>query len=756
MTNAFKTLVTVGLLLVVQGVQAATVTFDDLPIGSAVGYSYAAKGVVFSNVIGVGPFSTDIVPIVPHSGSHLAEIGEGEFETTPISFDFTNGQSHVAVYGCSATTNTEGFLKLFDGSHNIIGQVGPIALIKGTCQALFDFHAPAATIKHGEFSSFINNAPTGAIYLDDLTFDGGQAPPAVPTTNPVVKIANPLASSTVNVATVVLSGMIQGNGLTGTLLANIDHKRMPWDQAPPNSYAIPLTNTGPNAKFALPVNLPLGLVTITATAENIGGKFGTASILFTNLPTEIVSGALGQLTGILDSSPACKVAIYANGALAWDGANAFTIRDRMLPKWIAWVNAARSIDPQKFCPTENAHLAIGTVSRQNFIGGRLYDDTAKVVYVSSVFSQAIDALGGEVAVGVPTADPVASLSAHTWQFQRFVRQQGGLLTTIEIKGSSPTLYVERQGGDLTVLTAAGLSLTPTTATLVDRFSCTGIQGPCAISAPIKTGTSVDGSRYCQGYVYPAVDEWVSILPNGHLVPTPVMGWVTDSGPSNADLATTHEFVFEHSNGAIWSDWTLFVHPLYAYLNLLAANTKMEVEVEYYTAQWLFIANDGQPLDGDLYFASGRWIIDCGHSDYSSEIHPPFVTSRLRTVGTGDAASTSALFWVNGYYYSGQQVQLQLFPPPRPTPTSFLVVSLPNAAEAAYDVTVIDSTDPTFSDADFAAWVSARFTASPKPVSLAYGGRLPFSSGRDYEGTWTVGWQNTTVYQTLTLSDAWWP
>ena len=295
----------------------------------------------------------------------------------------------------------------------------------------------------------------------------------------------------------------------------------------------------------------------------------------------------------------------------------------MLPKWIAWMNAARFIDPASFCPTEQSRIVLGNTTRQNFVDGRLYDNSVSVFFVSSTFRNAIDLLGGEEAVGVPIADPLSAPAAHTWQFQRFDRQLGGLLTTIEFKGLKPTLYMERQGGDLRVLTSAGLKVEPSTATLVDTFSCSGEQGPCAVIASARSGPGAGGaSRYCNGETFPwSPPEWVSVIPKGDFIPTPLMGWVTDSGPSNEDYGLTHQFNFANDAGTLWADWTLFVHPLDSYANLLASNDKIEVEVEYYTAQYLFIAYDGQPLEGDLYFVAGRWIIDCGHSDYSSEIPP---------------------------------------------------------------------------------------------------------------------------------------
>lgn len=752
-----KVALSVGFFLATSqlAVSAATITFDDLALNEAIGYHYAAAGVEFAINVGIGPFATDIAPPIPHSGAHVAELVEAEFGTLPISFGFTAGQSHVSFYGCTSTANATGTLKVYDRANNLIGHVGPLPLVKGECAVLFDLRSPTANIWRCDFSSMAGTANASPVYIDDLSFEGG-SPPPVPTSKPVVTIANPVAGSMLTASNSALSGSVQGDGLVGDLQVTVDHRRMSWDQAPPDAYAVGLSGAGATKAFLQSIRLPLGLVTVTASAENTGGLQGNASVTFTNLPPQLQSTSLGNLVGVLDGSPSCVIAVYAGGALALSGESVFTIGTRMLAKWTSWIDAARSVSSSSFCPTENVQSVSSSALRQNFIGGRIYDDNTNVFFVSSTFSQAIDLLGGEALVGVPVADPVTAPAAHTWQFQRFARQQGGLRTTIEIKGDPPVLYVERQGGDLTVLTAAGLSLTGSTATLVDKFGCTDIQGPCAITAPVKTMPQVAGSRYCSGWTFPAVPEWVSILPNGHLVPTPAMGWVTDSGPSNEDFGLTHEFVFEHSNGTIWSDWTLFLHPLPAYNNLLASNTKMEVEIEYYPEQYLFTAYDGEPIDGDLYFVAGRWIIDCGHSDFSSEIHPPFVTTRIRTQGSGDSAQTSALMWVNGYYYSGQQVEVTIYPPPRPTPISFLTISVPDPAQAAYDVKVSGVFDPGATDPDFAAWTTATFSASAKPVSLAYGGRLPFSSGRTYAGTWTIGWENESQYQVQSLGAVWWP
>lgn len=761
----FITWIPLGLLLCSQLVLATTIDFEDLPVGTAIGFRYAANGVTFSQNVGIGTNTNGHTAPVPHSGTQLAQQFEGEFNSAPLSFDFTNGQTHVALYGCTFSPRATGVLKIFDATGAFIAQDGPKALTDSSCNTLFDLQSPSPNIKHVEFSAFDSstNVPESDLEIDDLLFEGGAAPPPVPADTPFISITSPVDGSSVDATNGPLSGTVKGNGLIPQLLATVDHQRMPWDQVPPDAYSIPLVGTGTTLNFSQAIRLPFGALTITAKADNTGGKEGTATVTVTNLPAKLrnIDGSLGPLKGSLDASPTCRVAIYANGALAWDGNNVFTINATMLPKWTAWVSATwltNLHNLRAYCPTEDAHVALGTTSRQNFVGGRLYDDSGNVYFVSALFAQAIDTLGGEKGTGTPVGDPQTAPAAHTWQFQRFSRPQGGLSTTMEIKGNHPVLYVERQGGDLIVLTNAGLPLTPGTATLVDQFPCSGVQGPCAIHPP-TSGPRVGnaGDTFCKGTTFPGgPDEWVPIISQGHTTPVKLLGWVSDSRPAGADYPATHEFWQTHAGGVIWADWDLFVHPVEPFRNLLAGNDFMEVEFEYYPAQYFFIAYNGQPLIGDLYFAAGRWIIDCGHNDYASEIHPPFVSSRIRTEGAGDAAKTVATFWVNGYYYSGQQVDFQVFPPPRPTPTSFLSVSVPRASDAAVDVTVIDPTDSAFSDSDFAAFVLARFSATPRQVNIGYGGLLPFAAGRVYEGTWNVGWETETQYPVAGLSASWWP
>jgi hypothetical protein len=95
---------------------------------------------------------------------------------------------------------------------------------------------------------------------------------------------------------------------------------------------------------------------------------------------------------------------------------------------------------------------------------------------------------------------------------------------------------------------------------------------------------------------------------------------------------------------------------------------------------------GSPAVGDLFFGAGRWIIDCGHNTYRSELHPVFMYSKMKTVTgiidpfTGlplndpfGVSPPRADVWVNGWFPGGDgnAIEFDIFPPPRPSPTARL-------------------------------------------------------------------------------------
>jgi len=211
----------------------------------------------------------------------------------------------------------------------------------------------------------------------------------------------------------------------------------------------------------------------------------------------------------------------------------------------------------------------------------------------------------------------------------------------------------------------------------------------------------------------------------------MIGIVKSSGMSGEDNPGAHEYYGDPPSFP--SDWDIHVRPFPQFRRLFGDNTNsLEVEVEYYFVQYFFVST-GFPNRGDLIFVSGRWIFDCGHSPYNTEIHPPSVMALMRTETYNGRPATVANIWVGGFY-PGDPVDIDIFPPPRSSPDASLVVVKPLDSNAATDVKVEYST-PSLKH------VRVRFTASPRRVPVTDNGEMKWQRGRGYQGRWYVYWSN---------------
>jgi hypothetical protein len=86
---------------------------------------------------------------------------------------------------------------------------------------------------------------------------------------------------------------------------------------------------------------------------------------------------------------------------------------------------------------------------------------------------------------------------------------------------------------------------------------------------------------------------------------------------------------------------------------LQGNLENEIE------QWL-VPTGYRPEPGDRLHLTGRWVIDCGHSDWHGELHPveSYVSSHL----LGDSTVVSVV--VTGEW-AGGELDLEVWPPARP-------------------------------------------------------------------------------------------
>jgi hypothetical protein len=149
------------------------------------------------------------------------------------------------------------------------------------------------------------------------------------------------------------------------------------------------------------------------------------------------------------------------------------------------------------------------------------------------------------------------------------------------------------------------------------------------------------------------------------------------------------------------DWVVYVQPDPEYQFLQLANQvsggyadgnynwehrgSLENEID----QWQ-LPTDFRPEPGDRIYMTGRWVVDCGHGDWHGELHPieSYVSSHIERVDTArrpgaiGGIQVVAKVVVTGTWpaypnipwaaWEGQYpLKLEVWPPPRPTPTAVL-------------------------------------------------------------------------------------
>ena len=602
-------------------------------------------------------------------------------------------------------------------------QDGPKLVAPRSFTTTFEVRTNSPSIVHVEFEI----PPVEFEAIDDLEV-AGEPPPPPPPSPPVVQITSPTNGAQLDLmGALPVMGTVSGPGLLPTVTLNVETKLPPGSTAPPFVVPMALGGTGPTRSFSLAIGLnSLGPISLTVLAENTAALTGSASVQIFNLPQAIrqryaASGGVttfGEFSfGADDGS--CRIAVYQSGLISVEAGITRVVTGPIFAKWLTMRdNVGRST---LGCPLAEERAALGAARAQDFRKGRVYANTpnGNTTFVPAVFVDAIDRLGGEQATGLPTGDPQSSLAVDSWLFQQF----------FELRGSPPVLLVERPGGDLSLLFDSGLGLTDSTATLWQQFPCTGNQGPCQVSPPIEPQGLVDAGGRCDGLTYPfGPPEWKAVLGSDYALST-ASGLVQSAGISGVDFLFTHEF----SN-----DWDMCVRPVPGDRGLLAegspggacSSRMLEIEYEIYFSTFFFAQYD-QVRPGDFVTATGRWIVDCGHDDYHTEIHPLFFMAYTRTEQHQGRAATAAFLWVNGFY-TGDPIEVDIYPPPRPSPEASLVIEKPRDDLAAVDVQV---ETPALS-LDHAV---VRFSASPRRVEVTDAGEMIWQTGRGYSGKWFVFW-----------------
>lgn len=728
-----------------------TLNFEDLSAGTNVTTQYAGRGVLFPR----GAF-VDADPAA-RSGTRVLRAGNPtkEFHQGSLVIQFTSGQARVSLFaGTTLFTvgdKVKGTLRAFNSTGAMISQDGPKPVAPKKFTTAFEVKVSGPFIMRIE----LEMESTEFEAIDDLEFEGEAAAPT-PSAVPLVQITSPANNAQLDVSTVTVQGVVTGTALMPTATLKLQVRRPPESTAPPFTTSVPLSGSGTNRTFTVPLaGLGFGPLVLTLEAENTGGLKGIATVQITNLPAAIRSryAADGAMNAFGDfrwgtSGDGCKMAVYERGAISVEGSATRVIRGSIFNKWLSLRGPFNS-SGWFGCPTGEERAAPGGAKEQDFRKGRIYaglPDGAH--YVPSVFAQAIDQLGGEGATGVPIGDPRNSTGVmQTWLFQQFARPgKPGLPSTLEIRGVPPKLYVERQGGDLSELSAVGSGLTGSSPAIWQQFPCSGNEGPCNIPHPPGPPAHIQnaGNQFCDGFIWPTAPEWKAIL--GDSVLTPIVGIVKDSSFADKDNPATHdvdclEFVpkldFWNSTP---SDWRVYVRPFLPhrgvepYPSLFAGNSDNIVELEFeYCRFHTFGLIYSKPQPGDLIFASGRWVIDCGHLSYNAEIHPPAVMAYMRTEMHNGHLATAAVIWVNGWY-TGGPVEFDIFPPPRPSPNATLVIEKPVDRDAAWDVNINSPFSVTNARVSFTA-------PYRPPIVHEDSGEMIWQYGRAYYGRWHVYWSD---------------
>lgn len=775
------------------GVAAATadptvIDFEDLPAGTTVTAQYAAKGAVFDRgfLSSAKFFSNNTVA---HSGTRVMRSDNpiNEFHSPPLLITFTSVQRRVKMFAGSEVVPISATLKAFDAAGTLVASDGPRNTVADQFSVAFEVSVPTANIVRVE----LQYESTAFEAIDDLEFEGDPPPPP-PDVAPVVQITAPPANGDVDIETLDIAGTVTGEGLISPVNLTIEFRRPPESTAQPFKSQLVLTGTGTTRSFALQgfTGVPMGPIKISVEAENLGGLKGNASITFNNFPAPIRNRLQAELLagnppfgtfsfGVVASG--CKIAIFSNGAISADSAGVTRVfRGDILGKWLTLRNAN---DSAGFgCPLSEEAAGPGGCRLQDFTDGRIYSNLqgGATFFVPNVFVDVIDTREVETVGGpkrsVPLSDPISAADQvnQTWLFQRFIRPDRPdlLPSTLEIRGTPPRIWIERQSGLLSSKTAA----------IWEDFPCDGNLGPCHVDPPQITFDPIPnaGDRFCGGEALTDHKLGTALAPRREWAPlkeddyigTPIFGIVVESALAGEDFFGSHEWSYNCPGQTVRpdcpSDWTLHVDPIGPHRDVAPhpslfaegnngspgdlgdpVNTQT-VELEYERFYAEFVGWMGFPEKGDLIYAVGRWIIDCGHDTFKSELHPIYMYSKMKTVTSitnpftgitdnnpfGGQPATRADVWVNGWYPGGQSIEFDIYPPPRPSPTARLVVNKPVDADAVHGISIQYNTAPQ----PASSHVHIKFDAPFRANAINVFGQVMWEVDRGYEGQWYLFWR----------------
>jgi hypothetical protein len=480
--------------------------------------------------------------------------------------------------------------------------------------------------------------------------------------------------------------------------------------------------------FSLPFALDyLGKNTITIKATNIAGKTGQAQVTTEYFPESIAK----EYTKHLDTWKKtafgefiwgkrlgeCTFAIYQFGGIFTSPAGTYPVWTKIFAKWKSLTSPSQPLGLLGY-PTSKSRYPEGKrwgsewgsreqtvrtitdASCQDFAKGRIYDGPKGTYYAIEPFVSAMDKLDFDANFGIPVTDPVQQnkqLLPRLWQkFEPTNSSQyfsGLTYSTMEITDNPRRLWIATPDilGFIRVGTLGKIpSRIPTTWR---SYPIGQIGEPCSNVVGLIPSHGVPSSRPKRSYNYLSYDcgwttypwgvpAWVHVM--GKKSITSTIGTVRSSGLSSIDYHMCHYCSVAIQDGV---DWCPKIYPDPGYEDILGEKNEY-LEIEY---EWCLVGYPlpidpkdsskgeipGQLEKGDKLFVAGRWITDCGHDDpYKTEIHPPAVMINMFTkTWQGKPATIGDMVYFD-WWYPGESVEADIYPPPRPEPDAFPAFSLP--------------------------------------------------------------------------------
>ena len=463
---------------------SATIDFETVPsgipltVGTALTTQYSSLGVIFDYLPPrAAAFQQPSNSVAPHSGAFVAvspdfaqEFGDDSFE-----IKFSSLQSLVQLWAGSGCGNVPGTLTAYNCAGSICNVVAPVdshLMIPGQAGVLFSVATTTPQINKVIFHALISGIGGNCSeQIDDLHIEGD--PPPGAGQPPAISLTGPPAGNLDYTGQALQAvGTYAGTNLFQLQVDLVSLDTPSGQPATQSFFQAPSPASGTALPFSVLLKaagqVGIGRFRVVATIKDFNDQQAQASVDFSNFPPPLVDNDpnLGPFKYSINDEN-CQVAFYQGGALAKSPQSPFPIPvpTTIAEKWRTVSTPILSPKQTLGCPILPAESPTGFPSwlTQEFERGRIYvPPQGPAVYVPQIFRSALAGLRNSFGVqsefrvvGWPVADPDYNLEVEnpTWVFQRFARQERppaeapAYWNTLEIRGRTPVLYVERVGGD---------------------------------------------------------------------------------------------------------------------------------------------------------------------------------------------------------------------------------------------------------------------------------------------------------------------